>query len=309
MSRNIPTQVESTENAISVPLQRGLISCPVTLEIFFEPSISAPCQHIFEADKGMQRSGMICPSCRAENITLSPAPPMIRELLSNTLGANPHLWRDVYFNLDRFVETIEGNERQTIIDQRFITLLQNAPNHLNDKALDGKYKDKSAVEILAGTAVGRNLLREHPKIRANISAASLALVVEGRAIADWLRLPAEAEMPKTEKKEVELAKAYPSAIPASRETPGAARTPGAPEGAACVDPNGPRPAISPGASVVPLNINKLAVGAPPAYLSQFFHQNPSVCSPPSRGRHSPTLSSFGSESFGKPPASNECVLQ
>jgi len=176
-------------------------TCPVTQSLFFDPvsgcNPNETCGHTFEKKECVGKLKK-CPCCR-ENITLFSPALHTKNILDTILLSHPELWKDVYFNLDHFTEVFrqqDGLKTQNGI--RFLRLLSYASNHLNDKAIEGAQKGKSAIVILASTEAGRTLMRKYFNIKiiegkekyyfgeAEISADSLQIQVEGKSIREWL---------------------------------------------------------------------------------------------------------------------------
>lgn len=192
------------------------ISCPVLLTVFFEPVMSVPCGHLIEEDaKNKLETPGKCPCCRESVLTWVKCPPaykdMLQEEFRRALSQELVSYGDMHFNLDHFAKFV--GQKRTVDDKgkvtqeeglktptglRFITLLQNAANHLNDKAIEGTQKGKSAIEILASTETGRGLMRKYFNIKvvegkekycfgeAEISADSMQIQVKGKSIREWL---------------------------------------------------------------------------------------------------------------------------
>ncbi|OGT44536.1 MAG: hypothetical protein A3E82_06055 [Gammaproteobacteria bacterium RIFCSPHIGHO2_12_FULL_38_11] len=202
---NIAVQTDNPDDAF---IRYTLLdfTCPITHSLFFDPvsgcSQDGPCGHTFEK---RECAGKLqkCPYCQM-NITLFSAALLTKNTLDQILLSHPALWEEVYFNLDHFSEIfMQKNSLKTPVFLRFITLLKNASNHLNDKALDGKQKGKSAIKILVSTTVGRDILRKSLQVNiidakevcyfgaAVISEDSLKMQVNGKSIRTWLYPVAE----------------------------------------------------------------------------------------------------------------------
>ena len=192
------------------------ISCPVLLTVFFEPVMSVPCGHLIEEDaKNKLETPGKCPCCKESVLTWMPCPADFKALLQKefqqALSLKLVSYNDMHFNPDHFAKLVA--QKRTVDDKgkvtqeeglktptglRFITLLQNATNHLNDPAIEGTQIGKSAIEILASTEAGRTLMRKYFNIKiiegkekyyfgeAEIFAESLKIQVNGKSIQAWL---------------------------------------------------------------------------------------------------------------------------
>ena len=149
-----------------------------------------PCGHGFEnrASTGLLNGS--CPSCR-QDITLVGVALDKRRALDKLLTLHPEFYSEVYFNLDHFAEIVSNNQLNTTMGEHFIKLLQHAANHLNDHAIDGLQKNKTAIEILASNYQGRELLRKNEKLRALLLPESLRLQVNGKTIDEWIKIKKE----------------------------------------------------------------------------------------------------------------------
>lgn len=211
----IQPSVSIDEDNIPVKLPQQMITCPFTMDIFFEPVMAMPCGHCFEYRESIKLKDE-CPCCRTQNIALYPAPPIIRELLLETLKQHPKLYEQVHFDIDYFEEIVLKNDfAPGTAGEKFLLLLQNSTTHLNQKPtirterqmtfpgprLIPEYQvietiGESAIEILAGTPAGRNLLQKKLIIKsapekyffgnAEISAESLQIHIDGKSIREWL---------------------------------------------------------------------------------------------------------------------------
>lgn len=190
-------------------------TCPVTQSLFFDPVIAsnplATCGHSFEKKESVGKLQK-CPCCR-EDITLFSPALHTKNTLDEVLSAHPELWRDVYFNLDHFAEVFaqkDGLKTQNGI--RFIRLLEHASNHLNDLAIDGTQRGKTAIEILASTLAGRDFLRKKCRVdapsgkfffgNAEILLASLMIQTNGKSIQEWLSISTAMEVIQDEEQKV-----------------------------------------------------------------------------------------------------------
>ena len=153
--------------------------CPITLEVMFEPvgleidnqKTNGDCKHKFERSAITQwlDSHKTCPCCKRPVKAIMPADPdYIASLttayaLPTSTEKNNTSWSKVNFNLSEFANIVKKNEFNTDIGKRFILLLQHAKKHLNEKetAAGDYYQNKSAIEILASTYTGRQILRRH----------------------------------------------------------------------------------------------------------------------------------------------------
>lgn len=164
------------------------LTCPITLEFFFEPVVASPCGHEFE--KCASRTFHNCPLCRHPIKEFIPAF-RARSMLDDFLRKHPEMNAEVYFDLDHFEKIVSNNELKGPIGQRFIRLLQHSTSYLNDVAVQGIQHKKSAIEILSTTSEGLELLRSDKKILALVSEESLQIIVNGKTIQDWIHLEKE----------------------------------------------------------------------------------------------------------------------
>lgn len=159
-SRNIKTS--SNHFIFSVELES--LTCPITQELFFEPVLAMPCGHCFEKRASASLKKSACPICRQKIIMFGQALDK-KTMLDKVLTEQPELYAQVYFNHDHFSEIIEKNKLKTITGQRFIKVLQHAVNHLTEKAITGKQKNKTAIDILLSSEEGPLLLAYDEKIK------------------------------------------------------------------------------------------------------------------------------------------------
>ena len=188
-SRNISLPEQSSQplneasiRPLSINIDLNDLTCPVTLQLFFDPVLAAPCGHGVERSVGelLLLKGK-CPHCRNEIVLFAEAFDKRREL-DDVLARHPELYAQVYFNLDHFAEVVGKNGLTTPMGERFLKLLQHSANYLNDKADEGKQKNITAIEILASTYQGREIVRKDEKIRTLITPDSLQLPVAGKTI-------------------------------------------------------------------------------------------------------------------------------
>ncbi|MCX7125631.1 MAG: hypothetical protein NTU49_07795, partial [Gammaproteobacteria bacterium] len=127
-------------------------------------------------------------------VILSSPSPFLHNALNNVLTQNSELYNEVYFDLTNFEKIFkQENGLKTPIGERYITLLENAANHLNE-----------AMSVLTGTIAGRDLLRKKLRIdapsgkfffgKAEISAESLQAQVNGKSIREWLSITTAMEV-------------------------------------------------------------------------------------------------------------------
>ncbi|OGT41240.1 MAG: hypothetical protein A3F13_09810 [Gammaproteobacteria bacterium RIFCSPHIGHO2_12_FULL_40_19] len=223
MSRKIDPAVQ-TEDSRSAWVNHSIedFTCPVTKSLFFDPVIAcntaATCGHSFEKRECVGKLKQ-CPCCREEITLVSPAL-HTKNTLDEILLGHPKLWQDVYFNLDHFTEVFtQENGLKTQNGIRFIRLLEHASNHLNDKAIEGTQRGKSAIEILASTLAGRDLLRKklridvsgkfffghHKEDAAEISPTSLQIQINGKSIQEWLSISTAMEIMQDEEQKARQA--------------------------------------------------------------------------------------------------------
>ncbi|MCX7121998.1 MAG: hypothetical protein NTZ67_09570 [Gammaproteobacteria bacterium] len=202
MSRQADATVKTGDSKSAV-VKHDLadFTCPVTQSLFFDPvsgcNPNETCGHTFEKKECVGKLQK-CPCCR-EDITLFSPALHTKNTLDEILFNHPELWQDVYFNLDHFTEIFtKENGLKTQNGIRFLRLLSHASNHLNDKAIEGAQKGKSAIEILASTETGLALMRKYFNIKvvegkekyyfgnAEIFAESLKIQVNGESIQAWL---------------------------------------------------------------------------------------------------------------------------
>src|SRR3990167_8742718 len=175
----------SADQVLMIPFNQKEFTCPVTMELFFEPVMFSGCEHCFEGRIAHQLRA--CPECRNkdENTSIVPVSRFFKNMMEKFLTTNPKLYAEVYFNLDHFAEVVSNNELNTPTGWRFIQLLQHAPSRLTEKADEGTQKDKTAIEILITTEQGRQVLRE--KLNHVLTPELLQLEVNGKTIADWMK--------------------------------------------------------------------------------------------------------------------------
>ena len=237
------TQTETTIETSNPVTQRNTadrpdvnqLTCPILSELFFDPVMSVPCGHLIESDaKDKLESPGRCPCCREAVLTWIPCPPTVKSMLESELkralafrddAGNPVVTHnDIHFNMNQFAKMVnqtkvvdgKGKTTQqeglkTPLGERYIELLENASNHLNDKAAEGTRTGKSPIEILAGTQSGHDLLRKKLTVQtiveteataatsgtntsvqqyffgnAEITSESLRIQVNGKSIREWL---------------------------------------------------------------------------------------------------------------------------
>ena len=176
--------------------------CSITLAYpFIDPLQVTPCGHLFDKKsfntylQGQTRP--TCPYCRGDIVLSGDAPSIIKNALSFGLSQDPELYKDVHFDIDQFADVVRKNKLNTPIGERFILVLEHADNYFND-----------AMGILATTLAGRDLLRKKLSIdassgkfkfgRAEISAESLQILVNGKSIREWLSITTAIEMMQDE---------------------------------------------------------------------------------------------------------------
>lgn len=156
MSVSRQTADAAIQDVIETPNVETL-TCPVLLELFFDPMMSVPCGHLIESDaKDKLESPGRCPCCRESVLTWIPCPPILRGMLESNLQKalllrdadnQPVVTHDdIHFNINQFAKIV--NQKKVVDDKgkttqeeglktptglRFIALLENASKHLNQK--------------------------------------------------------------------------------------------------------------------------------------------------------------------------------
>lgn len=166
------------------------------------------------------------PGCKDVPVAMNPIFSLasLQLFLKLTLQKTIHqyrLYEDVCFDLEGFKQVVAKSQLNTPLGER-LTLLQNAPLHLNTKEVIRteiqvthpayleiptvnviETQGKSPIEILTETLEGRDLLRKKLRItstssaaasgsekyffgKAEISPESLKIQVEGKSIREWL---------------------------------------------------------------------------------------------------------------------------
>src|SRR3990167_5161149 len=168
MSRQLNVSVQTGDSKSAVVIHElADFTCPVSFSLFFEPmsgcNAAGTCGHTFEKKECVGKL-QTCPCCRGDITFFTPAI-LTRNTLDQILLHHPKLLAEVYFNLDSFMEIFtKDNGLTTATGSRYLLLLENASNHLNDKAVEGTHSGKSPIEILVSTQSGRDLLRKKLKI-------------------------------------------------------------------------------------------------------------------------------------------------
>ena len=172
--------------------------CSITLELpFIDPIEIFDCGHLFDRaslDSALQAKPNSCPCCRGE-VKLKRFPShIIMFAFKYSLSQHPESYQDVHFNLDYFRIIVQQNKLKDPVGERFLTVLENASNHLN-----------AAMTILASTSAGRDYLRKKLKVadeggtkkyflgNAEISAEFQNIQIKGYSIGKWLSITTERE--------------------------------------------------------------------------------------------------------------------
>ncbi|OGT38697.1 MAG: hypothetical protein A3F11_03650 [Gammaproteobacteria bacterium RIFCSPHIGHO2_12_FULL_37_14] len=175
----------SGDQVLMIPINQKEFTCPVTMELFFEPVMFSDCEHCVEGR--IVHLLKACPECRnkVEDTPIVPVSRLFKNTLELFLTTHSKLYAEVYFNLDHFEEVVNENELNTPTGGRFIQLLQHAPYRLTEKAIEGTQKDKTAIEILITTEQGCQVLRD--QLSHVLTPELLQLEVNGKTIADWMK--------------------------------------------------------------------------------------------------------------------------
>jgi len=183
--------------------------CSITFEYpFIDPVQVNPCGHLFDKKSFntylQGKTRLTCPCCRGDIVLSGDAPSIIKNALSFGLSQSPESYKDVHFDLNHFADVVRKNELNTAIGERFILVLEHADTYLNE-----------AIGTLATTLAGRDLLRQKLNIdaasgkfkfgRAEISAESLQIEVNGKSIREWLSMTTAMEVMQDEEKNVRQA--------------------------------------------------------------------------------------------------------
>ncbi len=198
----------------------GDFTCVITGQILFDPVMTHCGQHIERsASTRLKR----CPCCNEPNIQFSEPSAFFKATLQKTIHEY-RLYKNVFFDIEGFKQVVAKSQLNTPLGERFLTLLQNAPSHLNTReeirtetqvthpvdleipqVTVVETQGKSPIEILAEIRSGRDLLRRKLRItstssttaatsgsekyffgNAEIFPESLQIQVEGKSIREWL---------------------------------------------------------------------------------------------------------------------------
>lgn len=212
MRRQIdPAIQDKASRNISVDVELGDFTCPVTQLLFFDPVVTE-CGHYVERAASTQLQN--CPCCMNANPSFKEASPFFKNILEQAI-VNYKLYKEVYFNYDAFENAVRENKLNTSVGQRFLTLLENSEKSLNEKPIiqiqeqttdpydltipEYRIREsfgKSAIEILSSTPQGRDSLRKKLKIgsekflfgNTEILPESLQLQVDKKSIREWLSM-------------------------------------------------------------------------------------------------------------------------
>jgi|GEM_PF-2087090 len=223
-------QTNDLDGIVVVRHELADFTCPITLQIIFDPVMTHCGQHIERTASATRLSK--CPCCNnASHNQFTEVSAFYKTTLQKVIQEN-NLYQDVFFNLEDFKRVVAENKLTTPLGERFLTLLQNATSHLNTKELTRtetqithpayleipqvtvvETQGKSPIEILAETRLGRDLLRKKLKIvstsseteaasgsekyffgNAEILAESLQTQINGKSIQEWLSMTTAMEV-------------------------------------------------------------------------------------------------------------------
>lgn len=227
MRRNQAVQTGGSEN-IRIDYDLANFICPVTQLVFFDPVVTADCEHYVERTASVKLKK--CPCCNALNPQFKEVSRFFKTTLQDAITQN-NLYEKVYFDRDTFENTNKKNELyHTSTGQRFLMLLQHSEEYLNEIPVIRTEEQtthpfdltipeyhihtssgKSAIEILASTLEGRDLLRK--KLRIDVSSGkfffgfaeifteSLQIQINGKSIQEWLSISTAMEVMQDEEQQ------------------------------------------------------------------------------------------------------------
>lgn len=169
------------------------ISCPISGEVFFDPSITYPCGHLFENEmihKWMEKNTS-CPCCRSEIIKINNPPPFFNHFFQQVLANNLFLHDERYFDLTSFLNCLSNNLPEKL--NKMILMLQNSAKHLNMPCDDQMHRGLNPIYFLTKFGKGRKLLTDHLLLREKISAEGINIIgqtagEEGFSAVYWLTM-------------------------------------------------------------------------------------------------------------------------
>lgn len=238
MSRQVTSAVQTGDlDSVVINCDLADFTCAITGQILFDPVVTHCGQHIERsASAKLQR----CPCCNERDTKFNDSSAFFKTALQKMIQQY-RLHNDVYFDLEGFKQVVAKGKLNTPQGVRFLTLLQNAPSHLNTKEVIRtetqvthpayleipevnvtETQGKSPIEILAETIEGRDLLRKKLRItsasatvtsgsdeyffgNAKISAESLQIQINGKTIREWLSITTAMELALNEEQEARQA--------------------------------------------------------------------------------------------------------
>ena len=176
-----PSPAQAIPRSFTVTHSIEEIKCPISLAVFFNPVQLLPCNHLVEADelKKSSQENLKCPCCRNEvtGWNNDSAYHTISNVIESAIKSKEICHNDVYFNLESFKETILIPKwASTAIGQRYITLLSNASDHLNEAVREIIGKRDSRKQSKEAVSNFLSLLKEKEQMRHLISRDSEEII-------------------------------------------------------------------------------------------------------------------------------------
>lgn len=172
MQERIPS--ENKNFSFSIPLEDFM--CPITTQIFFEPTQGMPCGHMFEMEAihEWRKSSDACPCCRQTIDVIYPAPSYFNKLFKEFLEKNPSLQNERYFNFQTFEKAFHDNTNL----QSYIKLFKVASKQLNTPSEEKESKGMTPVALLAKHEKGFQFFMRESKLVNNITEEGLNTIIQ-----------------------------------------------------------------------------------------------------------------------------------
>lgn len=158
--------VESKEEAVFPLLDeetRHDITCPITMEVYYDPVSVNGCGHVFERDA--MKSLARCPNCREPVTGLTPSLPT-KNLVERTLKNYPALGDERYFKISNLIDA--SRKKNTAELNRLAVVLASSAKHLNAMSEEPGHEGTSALIELSSSSQGLLTLQRNPALRKNI---------------------------------------------------------------------------------------------------------------------------------------------
>ncbi|HSW93823.1 MAG TPA: hypothetical protein VLJ15_05630 [Gammaproteobacteria bacterium] len=178
-----PWAVENKEEAARPPLDENLLkdlSCPITLQIFYDPVSVIGCGHLFEWEavqeyREQSENDPPCPLCKQHSLHNVSSALDVIDQIEALIREYPALQNDRYFTLEKLHKTLmKGNTAEL---EKLCAILKSS-RHMDAESAVEELAGVSPVAMLALNPQGKMIIENDHDFRANITSESLNRVIQ-----------------------------------------------------------------------------------------------------------------------------------